>query len=394
MTATQGAVGTLGKTTLLFAAVLAPFQAASISPAIPELLAHFAEHPNATYFARLVLVMPSIGIALSAPFAGAIIDRFGRRRFLLGAITAYGLLGALGGLMNTLEALLATRLLLGFAAGATMTATVTLMGDYFDGTERQKFLGQRTAFVNFSAIAINLGGGLLAGIDWRVPFFVFLAALILVPLGIRSLPEPEVTAEAKSAPRVRFADWPIAFIVLVLVMTFAVNVAFFFVPAQIPFYVRTLGYAGAELGGVALAASSFGIALGSLLYQPLRARVSQAANMFVPVAILIAIGFSMVAVGETLLVVMPGLTLAGLGFGIVNVNSIVWLMEGTPPAIRGRIVGGVTASMMFGHFCSPLVSQPIADGFGFPAIYVFGAGLLGLIGLGFALNALRPRPQT
>lgn len=391
MTVPASAVGTLGKTTLLFAAVLAPFQAASISPAIPEVLAHFADHPNATYLARLVLVMPSIGIALAAPFAGVVIDRFGRRRFLLAAIIAYALFGALGGIMNNLEALLVTRLFLGFAAGATMTATVTLMGDYFDGEERQKFLGQRTAFVNFSAIAINLGGGLLAGIDWRVPFFVFLAALVLVPMGLRSLPEPRVTEETKSAPRVRLADWPIAFIALVLVMTFAINIAFFFVPAQIPFYVRTLGYEGAALGGVALAASSLGIALGSLLYHPVRTRVRQAASVFVPVAVLIVCGFSLVAVGETLWVVMPGLTLAGLGFGIVNVNSLVWLMEGTPPAIRGRIVGGVTASMMFGHFCSPLVSQPIAETLGMPAIYVFGAALLGLIGVGFAINALRPR---
>ena len=176
MTGRESTVGTLGKTTLLFAAVLAPFQAASISPAIPELLAHFADHPNAAYLSRLVLVMPSIGIAISAPLAGAVIDRFGRRRFLLGAIFAYAILGASGGFVDDLEVLLFTRLLLGFAAGGAMTATVTLMGDYFDGPERQKFLGQRTAFVNFSAIAINISGGLLASIDWRVPFFVFLAA--------------------------------------------------------------------------------------------------------------------------------------------------------------------------------------------------------------------------
>lgn len=391
MTPTAGAVGTLGKTTLLFAAVLAPFQAASISPAIPELLAYFEDHSNAAYLARLVLVMPSIGIALFAPFAGAVIDRFGRRRFLMASITAYAVFGAAGGLMDSLEAILATRFMLGVAAGGTMTATVTLMGDYFDGPERQKFLGQRTAFVNFSAIAINLSGGMLAAIDWRVPFIVFLVAFVLVPLGLRSLPEPAVTAESRSGLRLRLADMPLAFIALVLVTTFVINIAFFFVPSQIPFYVRTLGYEGAQLGGVALAASSLGIALGSLLYHPVRARVRQAASTFVPAALLVVGGFTIVASADTLPQLMPGLTLAGLGFGIVNVNAIVWLMEGTPPAIRGRVVGGVTAAMMLGHFCSPLVSQPIATAAGMPAIYLTGAVGLGLIGLGFALNALRPR---
>ncbi len=393
MTSASVTVGTLGKTTLLFAAVLAPFQAASISPAIPELLAHFADHANAEYLARLVLVMPSIGIALFAPFAGAVIDRFGRRRFLLASITAYALLGASGGLMDNLEALLFTRLLLGFAAGATMTATVTLMGDYFDGPDRQKFLGQRTAFVNFSAIAINLSGGLLAAIDWRVPFVVFLAALILVPMAMRSLPEPRITEEARSAPKLRLPEWPIAFIALVLTMTFIVNIAFFFVPSQIPFYVRTLGYEGAAMGGVALASSSLGIALGSLLYHPVRARARQAASTFVPAAALVVCGFAVVAFADSLPMLMPGLTLAGMGFGIVNVNVIIWLMEGTPPAIRGRIVGGVTAAMMLGHFCSPLVSQPIASAFGMPMIYVTGVVALAVIGIAFALNALR-RPAA
>lgn len=387
----QAVVGTLGKTTLLFAAVLAPFQAASISPAIPELLAHFADHPNAAYLARLVLVMPSIGIAISAPLAGAVIDRFGRRRFLIVAIFAYALLGASGGLVDNLEVVLATRLLLGFAAGGVMTATVTLMGDYFDGPERQKFLGQRTAFVNFSAIAINISGGVLAAIDWRVPFLVFLVALVLVPLGLRSLPEPVVSAEAKAAPRMRFREWPLAFIALVYVMVFFVNVAFFFVPTQIPFFVRTLGYVDASTAGLSLAASSLGIALGSLLYHPIRSRVRQAASTFVPAAALVVLGFSLVSVADSLATVMPGLLLAGLGFGVINVNAIVWSMEGTPAALRGRIVGGLTAAMMLGHFFSPLISQPLAQAWGLPAVYLFGVGLLGLIGTIFLINALLTR---
>lgn len=387
----QPAVSTLGKATLLFAAVLAPFQAASISPAIPELLAHFADHPNAEYLARLVLVMPSIGIAISAPLAGAVIDRFGRRRFLIGAIFAYALLGASGGLVDNLEVVLVTRLLLGFAAGGAMTATVTLMGDYFDGPERQKFLGQRTAFVNFSAIAINISGGMLAAIDWRVPFLVFLVALVLVPMGLRSLPEPVVTAEAKAAPRLGFREWPLAFVALVYVMVFFVNVAFFFVPTQIPFFVRALGYSDASMAGFALAASSLGIALGSLLYHPIRSRVRQAASTFVPAAALVVVGFSLVSVADSLITLMPGLLLAGLGFGVINVNAIVWSMEGTPAPIRGRIIGGLTAAMMLGHFSSPLISQPLVQAYGLPAVYLFGVGLLGLIGAIFLINALRPR---
>jgi predicted MFS family arabinose efflux permease len=235
---------------------------------------------------------------------------------------------------------------------------------------------------------------LLASIDWRVPFFVFLVALVLVPMGMRSLPEPIVSAESKATPRLRFREWPLAFIALVYAMLFFVNIAFFFVPTQIPFYVRSLGYDGAQIGGFALSASSLGIALGSLLYHPIRTRVSQAASTFVPAAFLVVAGFGVVAIADTLWLVMPGLLLAGLGFGVVNVNGIVWAMEGTPAPIRGRVIGGLTASMMLGHFCSPLVSQPIAQALGLSYVFVFGVGLLGVIGVVFVANALRSRPAV
>jgi hypothetical protein len=97
---------------------------------------------------------------------------------------------------------------------------------------------------------------------------------------------------------------------------------------------------------------------------------------------------------DTLWLVMPGLLLAGLGFGVVNVNGIVWAMEGTPAPIRGRVIGGLTSSMMLGHFSSPLVSQPIAQAWGLSYVFVFGVGLLGVIGVVFAANAILSRPAS
>jgi hypothetical protein len=50
--------------------------------------------------------------------------------------------------------------------------------------------------------------------------------------------------------------------------------------------------------------------------------------------------------------------------------------------------------MMLGHFSSPLVSQPIAQAWGLSYVFVFGVGLLSVIGIVFAANAIRPRPAS
>ena len=47
---------------------------------------NFAEVPGADVWARLILTAPALFIALASPVAGAIIDRFGRRRMILAGI--------------------------------------------------------------------------------------------------------------------------------------------------------------------------------------------------------------------------------------------------------------------------------------------------------------------
>ena len=91
--------------------------------------------------APLVLTLHALFIAVGAPLAGQIIDRFGRRRLLLTAILVYSPAGGSGRVAVSLPLLLVGRALLGLAIGAVSTCTTTLISDYYTGQTRSRMIG-------------------------------------------------------------------------------------------------------------------------------------------------------------------------------------------------------------------------------------------------------------
>ncbi len=167
--ATGGATADFAVRVTLLAVMALPMMAfAPLSPALPAISAHFADVPNIDYLSRFVLTVPAIFIALLSPAAGFLVDRFGRKRLLLGSITLYGVSGLSGAAFDSLPLLLASRGVIGIAMAGILTATTTLVGDYFAGQERQRFLGLRGAFVNYTAVFVNVLGGLIATFVMRV----------------------------------------------------------------------------------------------------------------------------------------------------------------------------------------------------------------------------------
>ena len=72
--------------TLLAVSTLTVMSGAVIAPALPAMEAYFAEVAHAALLTRLVLTLPGLAIALSAPVAGWVPDRWGRKRLLVAAI--------------------------------------------------------------------------------------------------------------------------------------------------------------------------------------------------------------------------------------------------------------------------------------------------------------------
>lgn len=399
----SAAPGFAVKTTLLLVMALPMMAFAPLSPALPAISAHFADVPNIDYLSRFVLTMPAIFIALLSPAAGFLVDRFGRKRLLLGSIVLYGVSGTSGAAFDSLTALLASRAVIGIAMAGVLTATTTLVGDYFAGRERQRFLGLRGAVVNYTAVFVNVLGGLIATVNWRASFVIFVVAFALLPLVARNLYEPagqpresqraaarngeHADARSGDGPSPDADPVPGLFLAFAYALTIAWSMAFFMVPVQLPFFLRQIGAESPVTAGLAIAMSGFSVATISLFFARIRSRLSAEAMMGIGFG-LVAVGYVLVANAGTAAPVFVAVAVSGSGFGFLMANVVVWILDNTPARVRGRVAGGITTAIFVGQFASPLVSQPIANAAGLAAAYATVAAAMAVIAGGFALYLL------
>ena len=87
-------------------------------------------------------------------------------------------------LLQIITIIIISRIFLGISVGMSMTIVITLIADYFEGLERQKFVGLQVAFMSLGGILFIGLGGVLADISWRVPFLIYLFSLLVLPLSI------------------------------------------------------------------------------------------------------------------------------------------------------------------------------------------------------------------
>jgi len=127
-----------------------------------------------------------------SPITGRLIDRYGRLRILRFALVLYAVAGVGGYFLDNLYLILLSRALLGVAVGMSMPTVITLIADYFEGAERQKFVGIQIAFMSIGGIVFIGLGGVLADFGWRYPFLIYLSSLLVLPLTIMFLKESPV----------------------------------------------------------------------------------------------------------------------------------------------------------------------------------------------------------
>ena len=151
----------------------------SLAPTLPTLMEHFKNVPYASVLVPMLLTAPSICIALLAPVAGVITDRYGRRRLLLVSLALYGFGGVLPFLVDSFTVVLAGRLFIGVAEAGILTTSTALMADYFSEKPRRGWLTVQGVVGPIPATGLIVAAGYLAAQGWQWPFIVYTAAFPL-----------------------------------------------------------------------------------------------------------------------------------------------------------------------------------------------------------------------
>ena len=384
------------KLTLLFASSLTIMAATTIAPSLPAINQHFestvANPDLRATLVQLLITLPALFIVIGSPLAGIVVDRFGRKPLLLISTVLYGLAGSSGIYLESLTTILVGRALLGLAVAGIMVSATTLIADYYTGSARATFMGLQSGFMGLGGVLFLTLGGILAQQSWHYPFGIYLFAWLIVPLIVLFIFEPHsaeiskrsshpyISAETEMATQ----SIPIGVMVVVYGLSMLIQIAFYLIPVQLPFFLKDLVQAVPSQTGMAIAFCTLFAAIASVNYGKIKQRMEFVS--FLPLVFgLMGIGYLLIGQSSNWAQVLTGIALCGMGVGLLMPNMSIWLMTTVPEAIRGRALGGLSTAIFLGQFLSPIVTQPFAKTLGLGKVYAIVGGMLIVIALGSAI---------
>ena len=378
------------KLTLLLVSSLTIMSVITISPALPQMALDFSDVKNADFLVKLVLTLPALMIAIFSPITGRLIDRHGRLRILWFSLVLYAISGAAGYFLDNLYHILISRAILGISVGMSMTIVITLIADYFEGIERQKFVGLQIAFMSLGGILFIGLGGILADFGWRYPFLIYLFSLLVLPLSIMFLHEPTVTEKRNQASPIVKAP---LIIWMLFINTMLMWIIFFLIPVQIPFHLKAIGVEKNSLIGAAIAMATAFSAVSSFSYFRIKGRLSFLSVFSIGYLLMFA-GFVCISISNTYVLVVIGMMFSGLGIGMMIPNTNMWVMKIAPPEIRGKEIGKLTTFWFFGQFISPIIFFPVLNILSLSSTFMLASGFLFLMSIGFLIFHFSKRGKS
>ena len=323
-----------------------------MAPLLPTMQASFHAVRYAQVLVPLLLTAPALLLALLAPVAGLVANRFGTRRLLLASLSLYGVAGTAPMYLQSLDAILASRLLVGVAEAGLATSAVTLVSAYFSGDARQKWYAYQVMLLPWIGAVLIAVTGLIGDVSWRMTFGLYAISLLWVLLAKLFLFEPPRTA---GAGRGRLPPWRRLLLVAAIQVPGSL---FFYVSAvEVAFLLKDHGAAAPSTAANVTALGLIIGPLGALLSRKLtHIRVG---NLIAIAMALMAAGLAIMALGRDVPVIATGLVVQQVGGGLLLPTAITFVLSLAGPAERSAYAGVWYSCQMVGQFVTPLVMSAL-----------------------------------
>ncbi len=335
---------------LIAAAVMPTLAIVSLVPNLPQLFEHFSDVPHHELLVPMIITLPSLCIALFSPLAGAAADFWGRRRLMIAALIAYSVLGLIPLLLNDLYFILGSRFIVGIAEAAILTAGNAMLGDYFAGEARQKWLGIQTTVGPIVASALILAGGKLGSINWHAPFALYALGFVVLVWVIVATWEPKPSSPQATVENEKI-HFPWATTVLIGAVTIALSIIYFIQAIQLGRIFGELGVKSPQVIGVIVTVASAGVVVGGLMYRRLSHR--PIAQLFAVIFLAFAVGYLGMAFSPDFRVGLPFAIIAQFANGLALPTLISWALSKYDYGNRGRGMGVWGSCFFIGTFLSP-----------------------------------------
>jgi MFS family permease len=351
----QTAAATRHGVMVMLTSVMPVMAIIALVPVLPLLLDEFAAVPGHEVLVPVVLTVPALCVALFSPVAGWLADRIGRKILLITALLTYAGFGIIPWFLDDLFQILAARIALGVVEAAIMTVSTVLIGDYFEGERREKWISVQIAAASVSAIVlIAISGALAEVLGSRGPFLLYLLALPVALGAALILFEPSVTRTQASKNIGRF---PFAAVLPLALTTVFVGIAFYVVIVQLGPILQMAGDVPPIAIGLIGAGCNMAVGLGAFVFH--RSGREAGPELLAFGLILSALGYAGASMAGSLPLIAVCVALASVGSGVMLPNMLAWTMRTLPPEARGRGTGMWTGAFFLGQFLAPIVAGAV-----------------------------------
>lgn len=311
----------------------------------------------------------SLGNLIGAPFAGNLVDRWGRRPMLIIGLLAIVIVNAVTPFSEGLNQFIALRFVLGLFNSGVMPAALAATADIAPDTRRAAWIGYVTGGISIGLIIGPTVGGILYDAFGFAAAFYVSAAMALVAMLLVLLIMPETRGGVDANIHQRKIDWfgllrnpPRPLFALGLLLWIDFSWVFAWVatePATLSYLYGHHNYT-ATMFGVVVGVYGAATALGELGAGGLSDRYGR--------FVIIAIGFLVHAAWYVGIDQAPAYTsmliasvISGLGAGLVTPALGAAYIDITTPDQRGQVAALKEMIISLGGMVGPLVAVVATD---------------------------------
>ena len=337
---------------LILAAIMPVMAIISLVPVMPFLGREFGPVPGSKALVPILLTVPALCVAIFSGPAGWLSDRIGRKMLLFVALLGYAAIGIVPYFLTDLKQIIGARVVLGIFEAVIMTVATAMIGDYFKGAMREKWIGIQIAAISVSAIfLIAIGGALGEAIGSRGPFLMYLLAVPIALLVAWKLFEPDVIE--KTSGQKGALPWK----ALTPLLLTTLGVAIFFYTAIVKLgdiLLLSGDVTPGVIGGIG-AIFNIGVMLGTFLFMKLK-KTSSGPKLLAIGMLFFTIGYGGMGLSGSFAMTVLFVLISSLGAGLLLPTMLTWVMSILPPNVRGRGTGFWTGMFFLGQFVAPLVA--------------------------------------
>ncbi|MDQ8758670.1 MFS transporter [Streptococcus ruminantium] len=166
----------------------------AVSPAIPQMIEHFAKEGISAGQVENLVTITSFAIMVTLLLNGFIVRILSERAIIIIGLLLMATGGSMPVLFSAFPLVFLARILLGLGIGLINARAINIIGTFFTGKERVQMMGLRGSAEVLGSAGLTLLVGWLIQFGWQRAFMVYLFAMVILALFVLFVPQEEFAA--------------------------------------------------------------------------------------------------------------------------------------------------------------------------------------------------------